>query len=603
MSSAANWAVNTKTGSSGTASGTFTIPYVKAATYTVAATDSTGDYATAPFTVTPPTPTLKLNPTHGRVDSTFDFTISGFPPNEQVEIDNFDLSKSNVNTDSYGDKSGSLTVPSSGRPGTSYAVTAWDSDDHVAVASFTVVDPKIKLVYTQGPAGLKFNFDLTGFMPNTNVYVQFEGTAGSEGVNAKIDPFGVNWNFDQLTVPSATPGTYQVSATDQFGDTAYAPFKITNTPAPNMKLNPTQGPVGSTVDFTLSGFLPNEQVAVTFENKIFGEIKSVVVNTDDNGFKASSFTVPAVGSGPQYYVLAMDSQGNVACAPFTVTGPPPTITVNPTQGPVDSKVAFTLSNFPPDTDIEVNFGFKLSWEPVPMFSITGSTGSFLVPEFPPGTYTVLARDEYWDVATARFNVWLSSSSSATVSDNSATVDNSATIGVSVTVSGSSLPNGAQVTVASTEYGDSQPSNTGTVPVSGAVFYDISLSSSSGALGSDVNAEVTVSNPSFNSSSVTEYYNGNAWVSVASKFFAPDTLSVTIPASALNGTPIVVGIPSHGGSANPLVIDFGSTAFILIVVAVVVVTVSAVALVARKLTRTRSVSKSTNQVEKQSAGYA
>jgi hypothetical protein len=65
----------------------------------------------------------------------------------------------------------------------------------------------------------------------------------------------------------------------------------------------------------------------------------------------------------------------------------------------------------------------------------------------------------------------------------------------------------------------------------------------------------------------------------------------------------VGIPSHGGSANPLVIDFGSTAFILIVVAVVVVTVSAVALVARKLTRTRSVSKSTNQVEKQSAGYA
>jgi ABC-type Na+ efflux pump permease subunit len=70
--------------------------------------------------------------------------------------------------------------------------------------------------------------------------------------------------------------------------------------------------------------------------------------------------------------------------------------------------------------------------------------------------------------------------------------------------------------------------------------------------------------------------------------------------SLNSTGIQV---TSAPVAHAPTIDFGSTAFILIVVAVVVVIISAVALVARKLTRTRSVSKSTNQVEKQSAGYA
>jgi hypothetical protein len=56
-----------------------------------------------------------------------------------------------------------------------------------------------------------------------------------------------------------------------------------------------------------------------------------------------------------------------------------------------------------------------------------------------------------------------------------------------------------------------------------------------------------------------------------------------------------GASERGGSSNPLGIDFGSTAFILIVVAVAVVIIIAVVLVARKLSRTRSVSKLANQV--------
>jgi hypothetical protein len=131
-------------------------------------------------------------------------------------------------------------------------------------------------------------------------------------------------------------------------------------------------------------------------------------------------------------------------------------------------------------------------------------------------------------------------STVTVSDNSATVDHSATTGVSVTVSGSSVPNGVQLNVTSTNYGSNQPSGTGSVSVDGAIYYDVSVILSGEALGSDVSVLVTISNTNFTSASVIEYWDGNTWVSVATTFTAPDTVSGTIPASALGGTPIVVG---------------------------------------------------------------
>jgi outer membrane protein assembly factor BamB len=193
--------------------------------------------------------------------------------------------------------------------------------------------------------------------------------------------------------------------------------------------------------------------------------------------------------------------------------------------------------------------------PLPTYSFSEATA---------GTYTVYATVEDTNGAvspasnTVTVTVWLSATSTATVSDNSATIDESATTGVSVTVSGSSssLPNGATVTLTSTDYINNQPSGTGPAPVGGAVFFDISVTSSSGPLGSGVDVLVSITNPGFTSASVIEYWNGAEWVQVIpTTFTPPDTVSGTIPASALDGTPIVVGAgawpmfrsdPSHDG---------------------------------------------------------
>jgi hypothetical protein len=103
-----------------------------------------------------------------------------------------------------------------------------------------------------------------------------------------------------------------------------------------------------------------------------------------------------------------------------------------------------------------------------------------------------------------------------------------------------LQNGTVINAASADYGDEQPNGTGVISVGVAVFYDVSVASNNGALGSDVYASVSITNPSFTGADVMEYWNGTSYVSVATTFAAPDTVTGTFPASALSGTPIVVG---------------------------------------------------------------
>jgi hypothetical protein len=172
----------------------------------------------------------------------------------------------------------------------------------------------------------------------------------------------------------------------------------------------------------------------------------------------------------------------------------------------------------------------------------------------------------------------SATTSVTVSDNFATVDQSAKTGVSIVVSGSSLQDGTQLNVTSTNYGGNQPEDTGVAPLDAIAFYGFNVAPDVGALISDVFGDISISNPSFNSSSAMEYWNGVDWVSVATRFTAPDTVSGTIPASALAGTTILVGTPKSNTSTAPL----SASLLIIIAVAVVIIIVLGVLFVyARK----------------------
>ncbi len=157
----------------------------------------------------------------------------------------------------------------------------------------------------------------------------------------------------------------------------------------------------------------------------------------------------------------------------------------------------------------------------------------------------------------------SATSAVTVANNAATVDQSAETGVSVVLSGSSLQDGTELNVTSTSYGGSQPEDTGEVPVDAIGFYGLHVASMVGALSSDVTGEISISNPGFNQDSVMEYWNGINWISLTTRFITPDTVSSTIPSSALAGTTILVGTSKAEASTSPFSISP------LIVIAVIV----------------------------------
>ncbi len=155
----------------------------------------------------------------------------------------------------------------------------------------------------------------------------------------------------------------------------------------------------------------------------------------------------------------------------------------------------------------------------------------------------------------------------TVSNNSATVDQTAKTGVRFIVRGPSLQDGTQLNVTSTNYGDNQPEGTGVAPVDAIAFYGIHVISSGGTLSSDVSGDISISDPSFTSDSVMEYWNGITWISVATKFTAPYTVSSTIPASALDETTILVGTQKSNASTTPINL---SLLIIAIIVAIAVI---------------------------------
>jgi hypothetical protein len=185
----------------------------------------------------------------------------------------------------------------------------------------------------------------------------------------------------------------------------------------------------------------------------------------------------------------------------------------------------------------------------------------------------------------------SATSTTTISNNSATVDQSTTTGISITVNGSSLQDGAQLNVTSTNYGDNQPEGTGTVPVDAPVFYAVDVISNDEAVSSDVSGTLGISDPNFDSASVIEYWYGNDWMPVATTFNPPNTVSciigvisgtnetVAIPASALNGTPILVGTPKS--SAFALTLSATSLAIVIAIVIAVIVVLGMIVIYMRK----------------------
>jgi len=158
--------------------------------------------------------------------------------------------------------------------------------DSSAPVTFTVTNSPTTTAITVSPSsgivGSPFTVTGTGFDPNTDVTIDFDGSTGTKKSDGNGD-FTVTFG-----VPASTAGVHTVTASEGT-KSASKPFTVIS----SIALDPTSGPVGSSVNVTGNGFGSNSTVNLEFDSTPLSP-----ANTDNEGSFSSAFTVPASANGP-----------------------------------------------------------------------------------------------------------------------------------------------------------------------------------------------------------------------------------------------------------------------------------------------------------------
>lgn len=318
---------------------------------------------TATFNLTPtPTPTpasITITPTRGSPKSTT-VTVSGSNFVAGTYSISYDDAVVGTLITSGGSWSQGFVVPSSGLGSHTVKVDTLS-------ATFTV-EPKTTLSPARGGVG-----DL--------VVVSGEGfAAGQSGIpvlfgvqqvtSATVNSLGVFTSH--MTVPPSPGRSYLVSV----GTASPESFVLTS----SLDIGTTEGPPGTAVTLTGSGFGANATVTITFDGKT---VRSVTV--DDQGSLVTTFQVPLAPGGPRTVGISEGSRG-AAQVTFTVT---PEISLDRLNSSPGSSVTATGVGF---AARERSITVTIDQAPVATGVSADSNGSWsrslLIPSLPAGGHTV-----------------------------------------------------------------------------------------------------------------------------------------------------------------------------------------------------------------------
>jgi hypothetical protein len=214
---------------------------------------------------------------------------------------------------------------------------------------------------TSGPVGSSVQITGSNFTAIKDVL--FDGSAG--GAFTVNSPTSIT-----ATVPDlATTGPVTVETTTT-GCTTSDPFTVIIPPPTISSFTPTSGPAGTAVNIYGTGF---------------GVVTSITFNgTRDWSYSTYSqrwitaYVPPGATTGP--IVVTTDKGTATSPSPFTVTGPPPTITsFTPTSGPVGTQVDIQGTNLTGATSVTFNGTAD------PSFVVNSATD--ITAHLPPGATT------------------------------------------------------------------------------------------------------------------------------------------------------------------------------------------------------------------------
>src|SRR5579885_492455 len=209
--------------------------------------------------------------------------------------------------------------------------------DRTSVGTFTIDQSshRVALAPAFGRPGDTVAISGTGYLPQSPGTILFDSL--QVGTFVTDDTGAFNASF--VVPPGSTQGSHTVSAGDDSGSGS-ANYSVTPY-HPALTANPSSGVPQTNVSVIGSNFAPGEKVDLTFDG-----VLPFNATADSTGAFTQTFSVPASrGLGQKTFNAYGETSGASASAPFTVTAPPATVVVSPTNAGAGDVIQITGTAF------------------------------------------------------------------------------------------------------------------------------------------------------------------------------------------------------------------------------------------------------------------
>ncbi len=412
----------------GSFTATFLVPASVAGATPVAATDASGNTASSNFGVT--IASISLAPPNAKVGATVTVSGSNFISNSPITIALDGVQVATTTAIATGAIPGGVTFTVPATPAGAHTITATDSTNNIATATLTVT-PNTIIAPTSGPYGTSVSITGQGFAASSPITLSFNGAnIATSPLSLQTDNTG---SFSgSFIVPSSSAGAQPVLSSD--GTNSYSNTFTVITRA--ITLNPTSGPNGATITVTGSNFEPIQVISLSFDASSLTTFPTTVISSGTGAFSCT-FNVPNTSVG-SHTVNAGDTVPNAVSATFGDVAS--SLTLNPNNGPIGTRVTVTGSNFLPNSPLTVTYNGVTVVTPNPTSSSTGTIPngvSFPVPASTFGPHSVVVTDGFGNSATATYTV-----NAASLALNPV----SGLIGTSITATGQGFAASSLVTI-------------------------------------------------------------------------------------------------------------------------------------------------------------
>ena len=305
---------------------------------------------------------ISVTPDQGPVGATYEVTGSGFSESSDATVafngvvqtptggSDCSFVGSTITTDGSGGFVCRFAVPSA--PPGPYDIVGADvaTSTETSPQGFTVT-PRISIDPDRGPGGATYTVMGSGFSESSEASVSFAGvpqtpTGGSDcsyaGTAITTDPSGAF--ACTFAVPSLSPGPYAVEGEDATTSTSTAAVTFSVT-TPKVSLSPAQGPSGTFVGASGSGFTPGATITISISaGGTLGSGGSCVA-TAAGKFSGPGCSFTITGAPGRYTLTSAGGDGSFDSATSSFTVTKPAIEVAPGQGPVGAAVSISGTGF------------------------------------------------------------------------------------------------------------------------------------------------------------------------------------------------------------------------------------------------------------------